>query len=242
MSRRRPVDRLKPAQFTPLDQYRLTPATGLALACDLLSVNCTGDFAPGTGRTEVRLKFVAGPGTLWLVKMLTIWLPLAGAAWLLAGCHKPDNGTELHKLTLNDLLPRQAQPKLPTIKLYVGPEVLDAEMAVTQDQIETGMMYRTNIQETDSMIFVLPYTQRAAFWMMHCPESISVAYITPDGTIAEIHHLERNDTNSVYSATDNIRFALETKDGWFGRHHINPGMVIRTEKGTLAETFLHGQP
>lgn len=187
------------------------------------------------------MKFAAEPGTLGRVKMFRTWFPLVCATLILAGCHKPDDGTELHKLTLNDLLPKQAQPKLPTIKLYVGPEVLDAEMAVTQDEIETGMMFRTNIQETDSMIFVLPYTQRAAFWMMHCPESISVAYITPDGTVAEIHHLERNDTNSVYSATDNIRFALETKDGWFGRHHITPGMTVTTEKGSLAETFLRGK-
>ena len=158
------------------------------------------------------------------------------AALLLAGCNKPD-GTELHKLTIDDILPKQAQPKLPTIKLYVGPEIVDAEMALTSDQIQTGMMFRTNIQETDSMIFVLPYTQRANFWMKNCPESISVAYITPDGVIAEIHHLEHNDTNGVVAASDNIRFALETQDGWFGRHHITPGMAIRTEKGSLAETF-----
>lgn len=174
------------------------------------------------------------------VKMFKILFPLATAVLVLAGCNKPD-GTELRKLTPEDFEPAQAQPKLPTIKLYVGPEVLNSEMAITLNEIQTGMMFRTNIQETDSMIFVLPYTQRAAFWMKNCPESISVAYITPDGTIAEIHHLEHDDTNSVYSATDNIRFALETKEGWFGRHHINPGMVIRTEKGSLAETFLQGQ-
>ena len=177
------------------------------------------------------------------VKSVKFLLPL-GVAIVLAGCDKPATSAA-PKTPLADSarenLPTHAQPKLSTIKLYVGPEVLDSEMAVTREQIETGMMFRTNIQETDSMIFVLPYTQRAAFWMMNCPESISVAYITPDGTIAEIHHLERDDTNSVYSATDNIRFALETKDGWFGRHHISPGMVIRTEKGSLADTFLNGQ-
>jgi uncharacterized membrane protein (UPF0127 family) len=100
------------------------------------------------------------------------------------------------------------------------------------------MMYRTNIQDTDAMIFVLPYTQRANFWMKNCPESISAAYITPDGIIAEIHHLEKNDTNGVVAATDNIRFVLETSDGWFARHNVNTGAVIRTEKGSLAETFL----
>ena len=87
------------------------------------------------------------------------------------------------------------------------------------------------------MLFVLSEPQRAAFWMKNCPESISAAYIMPDGVIAEIHHLEQNDTNSVIAASDNILFVLETKEGWFTRHHIAPGTVIRTEKGPLAETF-----
>jgi uncharacterized membrane protein (UPF0127 family) len=30
---------------------------------------------------------------------------------------------------------------------------------------------------------------------------------------------------------------LEVKDGWFARHNISPGAVIRTEKGSLSETF-----
>ena len=162
-------------------------------------------------------------------------LGLMLALALAAGCEK---AAPPAAPSMEDLLPKQAQPKLPTLKIYLGAETLEAELALTPQQERTGMMYRTNIQETDAMLFILPAPQRANFWMMHCPESISAAYITPEGVIAEIHHLEMNDTNGVMSATDNIRFVLETREGWFGRHHINPGTVIRTEKGSLAETFL----
>jgi uncharacterized membrane protein (UPF0127 family) len=131
-----------------------------------------------------------------------------------------------------------AQPKLRTMKIYLGPEVLDAEMALTSEQIQTGMMFRTNILETDAMLFVLPMPYRANFWMKNCPESISAAYITPDGVIREIHHLEQNDTNGVVAARDDIQFVLETKEGWFTRHHISPGTVIQSEKGPLADVLL----
>jgi len=123
------------------------------------------------------------------------------------------------------------------MKIYLGAETLDAELALTPAQEMTGMMFRTNIQETDAMLFVLPVQQRASFWMKNCPESISAAYINPDGVIAEIHHLEKNDTNAVVAAVDNIQYVLETSDGWFTRHNISPGTVIRTEKGSLPETF-----
>ena len=160
------------------------------------------------------------------------------AALLLAGCQKPEKNAVAAPPTLEDILPKQAQPKLPTMKIYLGAETLDTELALTGIQQETGMMFRTNIQDTDSMLFVLPQPQRASFWMMHCPESISAAYISPDGVIQEIHHLEKNDTNAVLAATDNIQFVLETSDGWFTRHNVGVGAVIRTEKGSLSETFL----
>lgn len=168
------------------------------------------------------------------IKLFALGLAVAA----LAGCQKaavvpvdPTVDPNVHQL------PTHAQPKLATIPLYVGPEVLNAEMALTPDQEETGMMYRTNIQDTDAMIFVLPFPQQASFWMYHCPESISAAYITPDGVIAEIHHLEREDTNAVVSATGNILYVLETSDGWFARHHVTTGMAVQTDRGSLAQTF-----
>jgi uncharacterized protein len=169
------------------------------------------------------------------VKM-TKFLALILLAAFLAGCKK----TEIADAppAPENSLPTQAQPKLPTMKIYLGAETLDTELATTTLEEETGMMFRTNIQETDSMLFVLPYPMAASFWMKNCPESISAAYISPDGVIQEIHHLEKNDTNAVLAATDNIQFVLETSDGWFARHNVSTGAVIRTEKGSLAETFL----
>lgn len=143
--------------------------------------------------------------------------------------------------SLDDLLPKQAQPKLRTLKIYLGAETLDAELALTGQEEMTGMMFRTNILETDAMLFRLPEPQRASFWMKHCPESISAAYITADGVIQEIHHLEQNDTNSVVAARDDIQFVLETKEGWFTRHNIAPGTAIQSEKGPLADVLLRRQ-
>src|SRR5215467_2418735 len=74
-------------------------------------------------------------------------------------------------------LPTKAQPKLQTFKLWLGAEELITEMAVQPMQIETGMMFRTNMAENEAMIFVLPYEQQPRFWMPNCPLPLSVAYI-----------------------------------------------------------------
>ena len=166
-----------------------------------------------------------------LGKFITVLLAVA----LLAGCQK--SADVAPPPSVDDLLPKQAQPKLQTMKIYLGAETLDAELALNDQERMTGMMFRTNILETDAMLFVFPRPFQAKFWMKNCPESLSAAYIGPDGVIEEIHHLEKNDTNAVVAATDNIQYVLETKDGWFTPHNINTGTVIRTEKGSLQETF-----
>ena len=111
-------------------------------------------------------------------------------------------------------------------------------MALTPMQQATGMMFRTNLDENAGMIFPLSIPQRAAFWMTNCPLPLAAAYIDPQGQILEIHELHANDATTVFSDARNIYYVLEVNQGWFGRHHIEPGTTVRTESGTLQETFV----
>ena len=187
------------------------------------------------------VEIMPGIGHFMGVKRVN-YFALLLATVLLAGCNKAETQAETADVLPDPInsLPTHAQPKLPTIKIYLGAEVLDAEQALTAEQEQTGMMFRTNVTDESAMLFVLPRAMHApeGFWMTNCPVSLSAAYISPDGVIQEIHHLEKNDANPVLATTDNIRFVLETSDGWFARHNVGTGMVIRTEKGSLVETFL----
>lgn len=137
--------------------------------------------------------------------------------------------------------PSQAQPRLQTTKLYLGPLELTTELALTELQQQTGMMWRTNMPEMEGMIFVFPYAHRASFWMMNTIVPLSAAYIDPQGTILEIHDLQPHDTNSVTATSDQIQYVLEVNQGWFQRNKIGVGTVIRTGQGTLRETFFKGR-
>lgn len=39
------------------------------------------------------------------------------------------------------------------------------------------------------------------------------------------------------SDSERVQFVLETRQGWFQRNNVQPGMVVRSEKGFLQETF-----
>jgi len=149
---------------------------------------------------------------------------------LLVGCQKPNTISA-------PSFPAQAQPKLPTLKLWMGAEELVAELALNGAQQQTGMMFRTNLAENEGMIFVMPYPHRASFWMKNTSLPLSAAYIDPKGVILEIHDLQPHNTNSVVAASDNVQYILETSQGWFERKKIAPGTLIRTERGSLQQTF-----
>jgi uncharacterized membrane protein (UPF0127 family) len=142
--------------------------------------------------------------------------------------------------TLRDLIPTNAQPKLRTIKLWLGAEEMTAEIAATPKQIAAGMMFRTNIEPNAGMLFVLPPPPDSrGFWATNCPLKLTAAFLDPSGFVLEVHDLE---TNPVATKSQNVQYALETSRGWFDQHHISPGMLVRTEHGSFPDTFYRKTP
>jgi uncharacterized membrane protein (UPF0127 family) len=135
-----------------------------------------------------------------------------------------------------------AQPKLPTVRVFLGTnensQEMIAEICREPVEIATGMMFRTKMAENEAMIFIFPNSEPRNFYMRNCLVPLSAAYVEPDGKIAEIIDLQPGDERGVQSRTGNIQFVLEVPQGWFKRHSITNGDVIRTERGSLIETFI----
>jgi uncharacterized protein len=177
------------------------------------------------------------PHASWMKVVQTMGLIAIGAC-LFAGCGKPvpaPSGAPLVDPVYGHLL--KAQPKLPTIKVWLGDQELTAEIAREQVQIATGMMVRTNMPENEAMLFVFPNTDRRSFYMRNCVVPLSAAYIDPGGVILEIINLQPHDETGVLSKSASVQFVLEVPQGWFQRHNVSPGAVIRTERGSLTGTF-----
>ena len=165
-------------------------------------------------------------------------LGLGLGAWLLAavGCGSSPNPAGTATTALNPVA-SQGQPRLRTMKLWLGAHELTAELALTDKERMTGMMFRTELPDNEAMLFVFPIAHRTGFWMKNTPLPLSAAYIDPDGLILELHDFEPHNTNSVTAGSDRVQFVLETTRGWFERNHVGVGTVLRTERGSLLETF-----
>jgi len=131
----------------------------------------------------------------------------------------------------------EAQPKLATIKLFVGAVEMEVEQALTQRQIKTGMMFRKTMGENSGMLFVFNRAKQQGFWMKNCIVPMSAAYVDPQGRINEIVKLEPHNTNSVMSKSFQIQYVLEAPRGWFKKNSLGPGVTIMTPKGTLSQMY-----
>jgi uncharacterized protein len=102
---------------------------------------------------------------------------------------------------------------------------------------QTGMMWRTNMAEGEAMLFPFPAPHRASFYMRNTYVPLSAAYIDPQGYIQEIHDFKPLNETPVSASTENIQYVLEVKQGWFQRHGISTGALVRTPYGDLNKTF-----
>ena len=162
------------------------------------------------------------------------------AGLLSVGCTKPPPKPE--KLSTPVAAAEgKPQPRLRTLKLWVGAEEIVAELASKDAEIQTGMMFRREMAENEGMLFIFAEPYRASFWMKNTILPLSCAYIDPKGTILEIRNMTPHDETPITAATDQVQYVLEMNQGWFARKNIKPGMIFRTEVGTLAETFFPGK-
>src|SRR5262245_30214282 len=162
---------------------------------------------------------------------------------LWAGCNSSPTTTMPPPSTSPVLVNNQphldhALPKLATIKLWIGPHELETEVAKTVAEVATGMMFRQKMGENEGMLFVFDEPQPRQFYMKNCVVPLSAAYIDPDGVILEIVSLEPGVEVPVPSKSDQVQFVLETPRGWFERHNVSTGTLIRTERGPLRQAFV----
>lgn len=144
--------------------------------------------------------------------------PIALAAVLAAACLMAC-GASSRAPTLE---PTAANPRLPTVVLESGTASLKAEVARTTAQREVGLMFRTSLPDGTGMLFVFDSDQILQFWMKNTSLPLSIAYLSSDGTIREIHDLEPFSLAGVSSARS-VRYALEVPRGWFAKAGLEAG-------------------
>jgi len=115
-----------------------------------------------------------------------------------------------------------AQLNLPHVKLGAGLYVIDAQVASTPEQRQTGLMLRKEMPQHEGMLFVFEQASVQCFWMKNTPLPLTAAFVADDGTIVNTADMKPETTESHCSAKP-VRYVLEMNQGWFAKKGIRTG-------------------
>jgi uncharacterized protein len=118
------------------------------------------------------------------------------------------------------------QPRLQTIELTVGMHVIRAELAVTPEQQQIGMMFRRSMGTNEGMLFINDEPGVRCFWMRNTLVPLTAAFIADDGTIVNLADMKPQTDDSHCSAKP-VRYVLEMNQGWFAKRGFKAGTKLR---------------
>ena len=118
------------------------------------------------------------------------------------------------------------QMNLQRVKLSAGMHLIDAQVAFTPEQRQTGLMFRKEMPQQEGMIFVFEQATQQCFWMKNTLLPLTAAFVADDGTIVNLADMKPQTTDPHCSAQP-VRYVLEMNKGWFAKKGIKAGSRLR---------------
>ena len=117
------------------------------------------------------------------------------------------------------------QLNLQRVKLNAGMHVIDAQVALTPQERQIGLMQRKNMPQHEGMLFVFEQASEQCFWMKNTLLPLTAAFVADDGTIVNTADMKPETTDSHCSAKP-VRYVLEMNKGWFVKKGIKQGSKL----------------
>ena len=117
------------------------------------------------------------------------------------------------------------QLNLQRVKLSAGMNVIDAQLALTPEQRQIGLMLRKDMPQHEGMLFVFEQPSQQCFWMKNTLLPLTAAFVSDDGTIVNLADMKPQTTDSHCSAQP-VRYVLEMNRGWFAKKGVKAGAKL----------------
>jgi uncharacterized membrane protein (UPF0127 family) len=111
----------------------------------------------------------------------------------------------------------------------MGLVLTQLRLAATDLEKARGLMGVTKLAEAEGMVFLYDAESQMRFWMKDTPLDLDIAFVSRDGTVLEVKTMTAGDTETTASTTDQVRFAVEMRAGWFRDFGVKPGEKINID-------------
>jgi uncharacterized membrane protein (UPF0127 family) len=104
-----------------------------------------------------------------------------------------------------------------------GVQVFSVEMATTDEEKQTGLMYRKELADGKGMLFDFKPEQEVSMWMKNTYVSLDMIFIRADGRILRIAENTEPLSTKIISSQGPARAVLEVVAGTAQKYGIRPG-------------------
>jgi len=104
-----------------------------------------------------------------------------------------------------------------------GVQVFSVEMATTEEEKTTGLMFRKELQDGKGMLFDFSPSQEVSMWMKNTYISLDMIFIQADGRILRIAENTEPLSTRIISSGGPAKGVLEVIAGTAKKYGIQPG-------------------
>jgi uncharacterized membrane protein (UPF0127 family) len=123
---------------------------------------------------------------------------------------------------------QEAQSNLQRTRITAGMYQIDAQIAQTPVERQTGLMFRKEMPQAEGMIFVFEQPATQCFWMKNTLLPLTAAFVADDGRIVNLVDMKPM-TEDSHCSKEPVRFVLEMNQGWFAHKNIKEGSKLGGE-------------
>jgi uncharacterized membrane protein (UPF0127 family) len=123
---------------------------------------------------------------------------------------------------------QEPQSNLQRTRITAGMYQIDAQVAQTPAERQTGLMFRKQMPQTEGMIFVFEQPATQCFWMKNTLLPLTAAFVADDGRIVNLVDMKPM-TEDSHCSKEPVRFVLEMNQGWFAQKNIKEGSKLGGE-------------
>jgi len=118
-----------------------------------------------------------------------------------------------------------AAMKRDTLKLHTkgGVKTINVEITETQEEKAKGLMFRTHLEDTDSMLFFYERPMEITMWMRNTLIPLDMVFIRPDGVVHRIEAWTKPFSEEIISSHAPVSACLELAGGAAERLGLKPG-------------------
>ncbi len=103
---------------------------------------------------------------------------------------------------------------------------LDIEIAASDYEVQTGLMYREAMEETQGMLFIFPNVAMHSFYMKNTEFPLDILFIDDSRKIANIAENAQPLDESGISSQVPVKYVLEVNAGLSQSWNLQPGDSI----------------